>query len=659
MSPNRRRSTGVALPTTVPHSSSTMPPSLGLILIALLWVLCPSIADQLVVVGVLGNSGESGDTLARVGVEEFEDCASGVTIGRDLSVWYSGGDRVNCYGLDGRLIATYPLDPQGSRVDSRTFALVGGTLYFLGRLPNQQAALFALANIAGLRSAGRKATPVLTELPKRKRDWVPYCLAQRDLDGQLVILTEPQEFSDARLGAYFFDPKAKALSLAFSLPGDIPGGAAVDQERKVLYIGAHFGQFVGGQTHSDMYGITAVRPDGTPLPGSFPIACTKTPAVPTQFRGLISLAGGALWDAAWYGFLSRLDLNGAGAPGRVVQWHHELGYPTQVQAIGGAAGRDSSRLLAISTAGPDALYLARWDDALQQLQWSRRIGCLPVITSLGLSPEGWVTVGTGRSQAWWEFEDSSDTPPRKAELHIAVTPGVFRGEQFLALAAQYSLADLKRNRPVAALFSCRTGGNNEARRVTEQVPMRKPIGLSTLAPTEQGATPLFVSDADTKKVWQTQLWCPELQPDNAQWKPLPCADAAAEKLLETATDLAALSNSALLAAVDGAVLMLELGDEGCRVRWQFHSWGEGPDQRFGRHLRLCADRTRMLVADTDRHRALLFDWRERRLLAQVGVADQPGSDLRHLDLPTLVALSGTRAVIADQGNQRVVKVLVL
>jgi len=46
------------------------------------------------------------------------------------------------------------------------------------------------------------------------------------------------------------------------------------------------------------------------------------------------------------------------------------------------------------------------------------------------------------------------------------------------------------------------------------------------------------------------------------------------------------------------------------------------------------------------------------VLGQVGETDRPGSDALHLDNPTLVALENGRGVVADSGNQRLIKLRV-
>lgn len=610
-----------------------------------------SFAAQIEPLGVLGNSGEVGASLVRVSELPFDRCATGVAVDRDMTLWVSGGNAINRVGLNGRLIERIPIEPKGSLVNSRTFAVLNGTLYFLGNLPDGKQALFCV-DMSG--KVGKVAKSVPITLPERKRDYIPYCLSPQPMDGQLVIACEPKEFQDARIGVYFIRPPSDVnprgeIKLAFAVAGEYPHGIAVDEARKLIYIGGYFGLFVGGETHQAAYAIAAFKPDGTMLDG-FPVACTKTPAIPTQFRGVISLAGNAIWDTAWYGFLSRLDLQCRGAPGRVVEWHHELGYPTQVVCIAEGAQK---QLLAITTAMPDAVYLVHWDESSQSLRFIRRIGCLPIIASLGLSNDGWVTVGTERAQLWWRWEDDADAPPHKAELHIAVTPVHFDGERFFALAAQYRLDDLQRRSPVPTIFSRRTGDRNEAWRVGEPVPMKKPVGLSVqVVPGKVGGF-LFVTDAATGQIWRTDFWLPDLRPSSEHWKPITVEGVS----LKSPTDVVALTDGRLLVADEGRILLLARDGDAYRPVREFVSYGADDSQRFGRRLRISVDGDWMLISDTDRHRLIWLDWDDWKFIAQFGVTDKAGDDATHLNEPTFVSLKGVRAIVADSGNQRLLKLL--
>ena len=626
----------------------------GVVLIA--WATSQAAASHaaaLQVIGVLGNSGEAGPTLVRAGSLPFDRCATGVAADADFTLWHSGGDRINRLSLDGRLIDSFPIEPTGSIADSKNFALLHGTLYFLGWLPDGNRAIFALPTRHEPHQR-LSARPLPTDLPKERRPWIPPILAGHPLGDELVLVTEPQDLAEGLLGVYLISPNPDgSIRLAFTVEGLYPAGADADSSRRVIYVGASLR--LPGQDQPTDYALGAFRPDGTLLDG-FPVACTKTPAIPTQFRGVVSLAGGALWETAWYGFLSRLDLAGAGAPGRIVEWHHELGYPTQVIDVAESAGTnlppapERPQLLAITTAMPDALYLAHWHPSTQRLDFIRRVGALPTIASLGLSHTGWATVGTARCQLWWRWEDAADAPPRKAELHIAVTPVYFRDDRFLSLAAQYRLDDLEQRNPVPTIFSHRVGDRNEAQRVGEPVPMKGVIGLGVYEPPGQSSGKIFVADAEGK-IWRAPIWLPDLRPDFAAAEVVQILPDGLRK----PTDITALTDGRLLIADQDRVVLLEPEGDAYRAAASFSAWGQEPQEHFGPRLRMAVDGPWMLVADTDRHRVVWLDWTEWRFLAQFGHTDEAGDDQAHLNAPTLVALAGTRALVADSGNQRVLK----
>lgn len=594
--------------------------------------------------------------MVRVGPLPFDRCATGVAADADFTLWHSGGDRINRLSLDGRLITSFPIEPAGSVADSKNFCALGRKLYFLGHLPDGRWSLFVIemAQAPGQKPQPARALPI--DLPKPRRAWIPPVLAGHPLGDSLVLVTEPEDLPDGQLGVYFVNPAQTGPPIrAFAVEGLYPAGADVDSSRQAIYIGAMLR--LPGQDQPADYAIAAFTAHGVLLDG-FPVACTKTPAIPTQFRGVVSVAGGSLWETAWYGFLSRLTLTGAGAPGRIVEWHHELGYPAQVIDIAEAAGSDlpaapdGLRLLAITTAMPDALYLAHWHPSQQRLDLVRRLGCLPTIASLGLSHTGWVTIGTARAQLWWRWEDPGDAPPRKAELHIAVTPVHFHDDRFLALAAQYRLDDLDKRNPVPTIFSPRVGDRNEASRVGDPVPVKGIVGFGVYAPPGQPAGKVFIADADGK-IWRAPVWLPDLRPDFSAVEAVSLPPDGPRK----PTDLVPLTDGRLLVADEGRVMLLEPDGEGYRVAATFSAWGQGPGERFGLRLRMAVDGPWMLVADTDRHRVVWLDWAEWRYLAEFGHADEPGDDAAHLDTPTLVALAGTRALVADTGNQRAVKLV--
>jgi len=105
------------------------------------------------------------------------------------------------------------------------------------------------------------------------------------------------------------------------------------------------------------------------------------------------------------------------------------------------------------------------------------------------------------------------------------------------------------------------------------------------------------------------------------------------------------------------VLLLEPSGEkaeNLRVAWS-DDGATLPGGAFGAELHLAVSGDWLLVSDTMRHRVLWLDWTRRKFVAQFGVTDKPGDDATHLDTPTFVALQGSRAVVADSGNQRLMK----
>jgi len=607
-------------------------------------------AASIEAVGVLGNSGRAGAGLVRVSIPDPRRCATGVAADAEGTIWVGGGDRINRLGIDGHRIESHPLRPAGSAVDSRTFAVLDGSLYFLGRTPDGKESLFRLPM-----APGAEARPVRVALPARANRTAAYCLSPQPLDGALALAAQPAGDGADRIGVYRIDPAGATVRQAFAVAGSHPMGLAVDAIRGWVYLGGRFGAFVGGTTHGERFSIAAFTADGKLASKAFPAVCTKTPAIPSQFRGVLSLAAGAVWESAWYGFLARLDAQAAADPGRIVEWHHELDYATQVLGIGETlgGGRPRSDAVLIATPLPDALYYAAWRRDRRRLDLLRRIGCLPVISSLGLSEAGDVTVATGRAHLWWRWEDPADAPPRKAELHVPVTPPVFgRGECF-ALGAPYRLHSTRRDSLRAMIFRRKPGARNEARRVGEALPFRRPVGLAARPVPAGGRTELFATDAAGKRIWRTGFHAQSLQPGGSTWKPIVLEGDG----LREPTDLAALTDGRLLVADAGGIEMLEPQGPAYRRAWRFDRWGDGPGERFGRRVRFALDGASLLVADCDRHRLVWLDWTRRKVLARFGRTDAAGPGPAELNAPEQVALRGTRAVVADAGNQRVVQLL--
>ncbi|MDD5704938.1 MAG: hypothetical protein PHR35_03375 [Kiritimatiellae bacterium] len=519
---------------------------------ALIVLVGTAVGETLSTVGFLGNSGGAGAHLVSVDVATVGKGVSGVAVDRDRTLWIGAGTAVNRLTLTGGLIETIPLAPTGSMVVSSSFVILDDHLYFAGKTPDGRWALFGVAVHAEAKTP-RVATPVVATLPVIVAGR-PFLLAGQPLNGRVLMLNDREaNFSipDSERGRCLLDvfgwkPGTPAFERLCSVPGFAPNGVAVDPTSQRIYIGGLLP--LGVNSNNVRWAITAVNKKGDVAGVEFPAARGQSQFGPVQYCAHVNVAGGALWDLAWYGFLARLSMSGEADPGGIEKWHHELGRMAQIVDVGDVDGKPSG-LLACACGANSALYLGHWQSLARRVDWVRRLGCLPVMKSLWLTQKGWVAVGTESGELWWRFEDAADVPPRKAELHIAVTPTVQRGTQGLGLAMLYALDNPVKSLPRPMAFTWEPTPNNEARGLAEATPLKKPVGLTVENPALDGSGWMFVSDADTRKIWRTRIYRPGLNPDNMQWQPLAYADPALAARMETASDLAWLSDDTLMVAI--------------------------------------------------------------------------------------------------------------
>lgn len=603
-------------------------------------------AASIVPIGVLGNSGESGPTLLRAQGFDPARAASGVALDDSGTIWVSGGDSIVRLGLDGRLIERFPLEPRGSSVDSTAFVVLGGTLYFIGWLPKQVRAVFALPM-----RRGAAATALRVMLPPLKRAHYPPRLGAQPFRGRLLLAADVRDAPAPTIAIYRLDPFAATLTPAFTVPGEGPESLVVDSARQRIYVG---GQVV---RDADRYrpGVMGLQLVGDTVTSEFVTAGIPLPATPSWFTGRVSLAGDALWDVSGpYGFVARMSLRFQRAPGIVARWRHELDQTTQIIDVGGgtsAPGRPEP--LVVATTVPDACYLAEWDARNNEFRLTRRFGSLPDVRSLGLSAEGWVTVGTAHTQLWWQWDDEAAAPPRMADMSVGVTGGFFRGDRFFAFGAVNDLSELARHAALPLVFSPTRFGINAAFRPTRRQPLgpiTRPSGVGVLAPPDKSTGTLYVVDGGTKAMYRLSISLGNFRLDSDRIETLVLIGDA----LRAPTDVVTLIDGRLFVADEGRVLFLRPRDAGLGVEWAWDN-SDGPGGAVGQRLHLAAHGSWLLVSDTDRHRVLWVDWQQRKVLAQFGETDTAGDDPTHLKGPTLVALATTRAVVADAGNQRVLK----
>ncbi|MFA6292589.1 MAG: hypothetical protein WC637_12445 [Victivallales bacterium] len=605
-------------------------------------------AQNLEFAGVLGNSGISGDTLVRVNTAMKGRDGSGLNCGiyldKNARIWLSGGDAVNCLDFEGRLVKRFPLQPLGSRIDTTAFAVLDGVLYSFGHLakPNPKTrsdvALFALP------LSGADTVEAVAEFAEYQSHQTGI-ICPTTHNGKLVYAFPEEKEGLKKIIIAAFDPKNKKRERMLEIPGHWPAGLAIDKTGEFLYLGGYFGKYVGGSVHQpNACEIVKLAWDGKETWRRLRL---ETPAEPTAFRGVVSYAGGAIWDAAWYGFLARFDLDGKSSPGKVASWDMRISYVSQIVDVreslkllpprGLAAAMDP---LLISNHSPEHSYFAAWDDDAHKLNLEKRYGSLPELGNISLNADGWVNAGG----LWWRFEDSANSAPSFANHTAATSPGAWRGEWLCSMTTGDKVIPVV-GRPAF--------GRQSAQSSQDMVTPFKQIRGFTVDNSKSVPDPIaFSTEGETRKIWRSKME-PRLWAPRKEWKAL-----TAETITDPG-DIAVLADGILLVVDGGSIVKLEESGDTLKEKLRLSQWGDSPDKKFGAKLRMSADGNRILVSDTARHRVVLVDASTFKPCAQFGITDKEGSSENQLDSPGSVDLAGNRAIVADMKNQRIVKLLLI
>jgi hypothetical protein len=281
-------------------------------------------AQRLEPVGVIGNSGVAGPGLIRVVPTEQP---SGVYVAPDSTMWIDGGDAILHVSFDGRLIESHPLAPVCEKVNSWSFVALDETLYFFAltaksasvrvgdREFRSRMALCALALTPG-------AVPRVVRPFPDISDWRGGVLAAQPWGDLLVLAKGCENAAEDEMIVCTLEPGDGQLADLLKPGARTITGLALDAQRGRLYVGgtwpdAHSPEIVA----YDLAGQEVQR-----------TMALQTPANPTQFRGIVSLVGDALWEGAWYGHLGRWNRDLDTAPGTVWTWGLQFHYPCQLVA---------------------------------------------------------------------------------------------------------------------------------------------------------------------------------------------------------------------------------------------------------------------------------------------------------------------------------------
>jgi hypothetical protein len=321
--------------------------------------LTASCAASLVCEGILGNSGEQGETLVR-----FAPAAAsglGVAYDRFGTLWDRGGDgTLNRYALDGRLLAQYPIAKgTGGWTQNNQLALAGEDVVLgLG------GKLYKLPVTA---PAGTAPTLLPVEAER---------LSAAAVEGKVAI---------ARKGELFLL--------------DVATGTTTPAGR---YTGSPLWMELGPDLaiYLCLEGKVRKFSDGAEVTTGWP------KAAPGE-RG--QLVRGHWYGHAWHGTIKRFTAEMESAPGVVLGGAsgsfigHLIQNSELVNGRGLAQLRDD--LFAVSGMG-GILHLVAWSPEKRQMTIIRRLGCVPSCRALGLDRQGnvWYQVGN------WTWSDGPEAP---------------------------------------------------------------------------------------------------------------------------------------------------------------------------------------------------------------------------------------------------------
>jgi hypothetical protein len=578
--------------------------------------------------GVVGNSGEDGLSLIRQnpdGGNGENPIGCGVALDRHGTLWTRlAADRVGRLTRDGRQLAQFPVRRSTHKHDALT--IVGNHIVLLAAGQLQVLPLDAAPGTAF----------TSTELQLR-------AIARTPFEGRLAAITSDSDI-------IWVDPVGSATEKVCAMPDawlieTTPEGAILVGTRAPSDKQASLHKIVGKrELTSDAW------PRGFGRHVLPPAARASAAFLQADGAGGFFLGGG---------FLSHLDADLSPAPGTVLgkqndtvlggagDWRPELSPARGVAHCGGD-------LYAVC-GGDGRIFFARWPDPARPMKLVSWITALSECRSLAIDENG--DIYADRNVYPW-----------------SAGPGDFPDISPSGGQQRSPLLWLRPKQPVS-LFSWAHGATQWALRLYSGPGLRQTDWLNekTLAkevwwkranrhetkvwpavayPHQDGGFVfLCLADAQGGLAWR-------LHPNGRFRDVLGPVDFVLDDLKgpgETLTGLMMKNDRTLLAAIDGQIVELVRDGSDWRERTRWQSWGDAPDARFGKSIHIACDGVNLLVADTERHRVLLFPPDGGEPIAQFGVTDRPGNGLDALNSPSLVAINGDQAVVYDAANQRLVK----
>ncbi len=549
-------------------------------------------AAEIVCDGVIGNSGERGETLVRFSAKPCR--GMGAVRDRFGSLWdRAGAGQLNRYAADGRLLAAYPVPARAGRWDKITIAGDAIVLFIAERLYTLDVAA----------AAGTKPTPLDIRCEHISFGAAGGRIACVDGDKRLFLLAIPSGKREAVADLSSLE-RIDAVELE-------PGGT--------IYVktGRAFRRVVDGTLDAGW---------------------SRSPGGERPQR-----LGGHWFVHGWHGTIKRFDADLRPAPGVVLGGAsgHFIGHLPQNAELRNGRGmaRLADRLYAVGGLN-GIMHLLAWRPEERTMHIVRRIGALPAVGGIGLDRRGriWAVAGS------WEWTDGPAAPLRFG-VNTPEPPGI--GQAVMLAGGAMVAPAFTWSRP--SFYSGTFEKEVRLQRLEKKTcALENGFTGAAVYRREKQLILLVIDAAGAGRAFR-------IGPDGRYRGEAGAVRLTTAAPVTAWTTLAMQGPDTLLAAGDGHLIAFARDGTDWRETGRRGGWGEGAAGRFGNQISIAADDRRLWVADTARHRVVCLRLADNGLVASFGTADAAGDDLRSLSAPGSIAARGRRAAVFDAGNQRIVK----
>jgi len=545
--------------------------------------------------GVIGNSGEKGDTIVTTSKNGNPRDTLGCVVDRSGTIWASAGTgKLNRYSLDGRLLASFKVPAANNK---SMMTIVNDTIVILA---DKDGKLFRLEV---------SAEPGSAAVPMNMKNVSEISFGSKD--GKMAYVTEDNQL-------FQLDVKSgEGKQLGATGEGRCNGVEMLPDGKIFVNMDGKMYAFENGRILNEKKGPAA--------PGSRP-----------------QYLDGFWYGHVWHGTIKKFQKDFESTPGVVygggsgsfigkVRCNEELSCGKSLWKIG-------QNLFVTSGIG-DIVFVLEWDDAKKQFSEVRRIGPLSWHRNgIAMDDEGDVLVRNGR----WRWNDRPDSPFNE-------TTG-FRINGQLALTPDKNIVGpgLVYDTAIAWVRGKMDDVGAVQQRWIEKVTLRKEISGTTAYLSKDKKRCVLTIDKNGEGI---------LYYVDGKWEPVEGKDvklATAQTTMDW-NNLAMADNSTLIASADGSIIEFAADGDNWKEIKRWNSWGDKPDQKFGKTLYISLNRNLLWVSDTDRHRVLCFKKDGNAFLAQFGRTDKAGNGIDELSRPTGISSSGSKAAMIDSDNERVVK----